>query len=655
MVDKVKPLKIEEATDGTQINFGPKETNPSEDYLSAKGIALENDDNTLIDKAADGQVQFTDTTNGVKKVSDLLDAEQEVFDPTGTALSSTLTGPAIRELANLINASDFAVFPIWAEENAALGNNQREWSFGNGATGDIGIVIPVDAQLFAVSYNADVAGTNTEIAVVQNTSTQIGTTGLQSGEDGFNILTTPAALSAGDRIGFLTLTAGGASDVRVCAWLRVPINTLLDVGLDDLNDVIITSPTSVQVLYYNGTNWVNQQLQSDDIDDSTSTNKFATQTQLDQIATNEAAIIAGANALSEVILNQNDLITLTGLPENSTDLGTFTGNIIADNQNTKDALQDLETGLDNTNTVVNAVITGALELQANQDDLITLSGVPENSTNLGTFTGTTIPDNQTNKQAVQALETEIENHVADNTNPHNTTFTQAVTADPGTDITSAETEELTDGSTTQLHFHRELVDETGTSRVEVLNGGDVQVSNYTQTRNDTTANDEKVLTTDNSGNLVLRRVLPFYDSIKKVSDNVSQAGINQTTTFETYLELNTTIPETGNYDIDWRYVWSFNDGAQDFRARILLDGSPISTFNEHVQEPKDAAGTGINLLNTAGGSSNSGTNQRHRLSDFEPAVNLTAGSHTITIQWAGSQANDEATIYEGAIRIKRVS
>ncbi len=31
---------------------------------------------------------------------------------------------------------------IWAEENSSLANNQLEWSFGNGATGLIGIPLP---------------------------------------------------------------------------------------------------------------------------------------------------------------------------------------------------------------------------------------------------------------------------------------------------------------------------------------------------------------------------------------------------------------------------------------------------------------------------------------------------------------------------------
>jgi hypothetical protein len=42
------------------------------------------------------------------------------------------------------------------------------------------------------------------------------------------------------------------------------------------------------------------------------------------------------------------------------------------------------------------------------DDLITLSGVAEGSANLGSFTGTTITDDQTVKQALQELETAVE-------------------------------------------------------------------------------------------------------------------------------------------------------------------------------------------------------------------------------------------------------
>lgn len=50
MVDKIKPLKLEDTTSGSSFNFTPTETSPSQDYLATKGIAFENSDSFLIDK-----------------------------------------------------------------------------------------------------------------------------------------------------------------------------------------------------------------------------------------------------------------------------------------------------------------------------------------------------------------------------------------------------------------------------------------------------------------------------------------------------------------------------------------------------------------------------------------------------------------------------
>lgn len=52
-----------------------------------------------------------------------------------------------------------------------------------------------------------------------------------------------------------------------------------------------------------------------------------------------------------------------------------------------------------------------IEIDANVNDLITLSGVAENATTLGTFTGTTITDANSVKGALQELETAHEAHV----------------------------------------------------------------------------------------------------------------------------------------------------------------------------------------------------------------------------------------------------
>lgn len=65
-------------------------------------------------------------------------------------------------------------------------------------------------------------------------------------------------------------------------------------------------------------------------------------------------------------------------------------------------------------------------------DLITLSGVSGNSQDLGTFTGTTIADGQTIKQAIQILETAIEAGAFSVTNTNSVNLTKtgdAISAD----------------------------------------------------------------------------------------------------------------------------------------------------------------------------------------------------------------------------------
>lgn len=72
---------------------------------------------------------------------------------------------------------------------------------------------------------------------------------------------------------------------------------------------------------------------------------------------------------------------------------------------TLDTLSEIATALNNDPDFYTTINTLINEIDANVDDLITLSGVAENSTNLGTFTGTTITDNVTVKTALQEIET----------------------------------------------------------------------------------------------------------------------------------------------------------------------------------------------------------------------------------------------------------
>lgn len=120
-------------------------------------------------------------------------------------------------------------------------------------------------------------------------------------------------------------------------------------------------------------------------------------------STVKSALQALETSLEEVDGNANSLITLSGVGENATSLGTFTGGTIADSSTIKAALQALETSVETK--AASSVVT---EIDGNVDDLVTLSGVAENSTGLGTFSGTTISDNATIKAALQSLETGLE-------------------------------------------------------------------------------------------------------------------------------------------------------------------------------------------------------------------------------------------------------
>ena len=99
----------------------------------------------------------------------------------------------------------------------------------------------------------------------------------------------------------------------------------------------------------------------------------------------------------------DNVATLTGVAKDSANLGTFDGSTIADSSTVKAAIQALETALE-----LKAASSVVTEIDTNVDDLIGLSGVAENATGLGTFTGSTISDASTIKDALQDLEIAVE-------------------------------------------------------------------------------------------------------------------------------------------------------------------------------------------------------------------------------------------------------
>lgn len=100
------------------------------------------------------------------------------------------------------------------------------------------------------------------------------------------------------------------------------------------------------------------------------------------------------SAVEKLDGNQQDLTTLSGVAQGSVDLGTFTGITIPDSQTVKQALQSLETAHE--------------EVDQNVNDLITLSGRPENSVNQGLMDqGDILSDNATNNSLFKEVDAEL--------------------------------------------------------------------------------------------------------------------------------------------------------------------------------------------------------------------------------------------------------
>lgn len=107
------------------------------------------------------------------------------------------------------------------------------------------------------------------------------------------------------------------------------------------------------------------------------------------------------------------LASLTGVAPQSTNLGTFTGNVIADNETIKGALQDLEDGVENNEA---AIGTNATDISTNAADISGVSSVANSNFTL-----------------IQSLQTDLGNVVeSELTQALDPTETQLFFSDPGT-------------------------------------------------------------------------------------------------------------------------------------------------------------------------------------------------------------------------------
>lgn len=115
---------------------------------------------------------------------------------------------------------------IWAEESAALAANATEWAYGNGdeTPATSGIVLPFDAELFAISVNPE--GGNASVSALRD-GVIVATSEVISSPSGFTKFSTPVAYAAGQVANFRTATAAGTSSGRACAAFRRNLGDIL--------------------------------------------------------------------------------------------------------------------------------------------------------------------------------------------------------------------------------------------------------------------------------------------------------------------------------------------------------------------------------------------------------------------------------------------
>ena len=589
------------------------------------------DASALLDNQDASEVPFTPTGNttstDVQAAIEELQSEIDLNTPKVSADGSidthsdvdvTTTPPTSGDIlswdgSNFVPTSvdnGFTVFAVWAEENGGLSNNNRQWSFGNGATGNINIVLPIQADLFAVSMDIE-SGSGTVTMDVYRNDVNAFTTKAFAGLKDFETLGTPVTFNAGDCVGFRTNTEiGSLTDARVCAWFRIPTTSVSGAVLNDLLDVDTTGVTSGQAIVYNGSNFVVQ----------------------DVVNPASLATVATTGDYNDL----SNLPTLGTAADNAeTDFATAAQGALADTAVQPAAIADFETStqldIRDANNRNRANHTGT-QLASTISDFTSAVQTAETTTSLSfgsnTLTYTDEDGGVTNIDLSLYL---------DDTNLARIT---SGTLDAGTGIATFTRDDLTTFTVdfSALNDQAFINAAIATHETSITNHDDVDTSGA--------ASGDALQY--NGTNWVPSAVpVGFKDFIRSTT-----GLINQTATFEPYLSLTTNVPETGNYKISWNYDWSINTTGNDFLARVQVDNT--TTLMEHQEEIQDSGGGGPTFDNTGGGTTATGTNQIHVAAGFD-IINLTAGSHTIDLDFAGELASLEPAIHRGIITIERWS
>ena len=157
------------------------------------------------------------------------------------------------------------------------------------------------------------------------------------------------------------------------------------------------------------------------------------------------------------------------------------------------------------------------------------------------------------------------------------------------------------------------------------------------------ANDGKKYRLEIAGGAFVAKEL--FDQDEQRTD----ALIHQTVTPFVYSTMTAALTQAGDYIFNLDAEVSYNNGQSKLELIVYLDGNPIIT---HRKEPKDAGGAGTVEATSTGGTANTGTDTRWEVNREIKIPNMTVGSHTLEIQYRGTVANNEPTIYNSYMRLR---
>jgi hypothetical protein len=240
----ISAIQTEQTTQDTNISNNASDISNIQTEQTTQNTNIANNQNDISILQSSQTTQDSAIALNTAKVSaDGSIGTHSDVDITGVTLGSQLQWNGSQFVPASID-NGFTIFPIWAEEGGGLSNNNRQWSFGNGAVGAINITMAFDCEVFAMTLDAENSGTSVSIDLMRENGAV--TTQLFTGASGVANFTAIPYL-AGQRLGFRTNTETGVySDVRVCAWCRVKSTAVFptpDRSVVSNSNVTFTSTT----------------------------------------------------------------------------------------------------------------------------------------------------------------------------------------------------------------------------------------------------------------------------------------------------------------------------------------------------------------------------------------------------------------------------